>query len=318
MAQPRLLTALSGLLLAAGLGHAQTYNPTPEALEKARLINAKCLECHVEAALKQPPKANLDLKKLRSVILDPTAFKGSSHARLACTKCHTEGYTEHPHADDAKDMTNTCDDCHSKQVRQIEAGFEKSVHAVNLADTFTCLNCHDPHVMQSAKNLKDPQRIVAQDNRVCLGCHDSDETFARFAPEKKNRPPIDDLHAWLPNARMHWRAVRCIECHTAPGEGLQSHEIVKKDRAEKKCVACHSADSRLLARLYRYLATEEERRFGFLNGALLGDVYVVGATRNPTLDFLVVSLVALTLAGVLVHGLLRFIAARLRRSRRHD
>ena len=25
---------------------------------------------------------------------------------------------------------------------------------------------------------------------------------------------LDDIHAWLPNARLHWRSVRCVDCHT--------------------------------------------------------------------------------------------------------
>lgn len=309
-----------GLPLAATLAMAGDSEPTPEALEKIRAGNAKCLECHVASALHQPPKEDLDLAKLRRVILNPAAFAGSAHGKLACTKCHTEGYTEQPHAVDANEMTSTCEDCHSKKARKIEAQFEKSVHAENLTDIITCQTCHNPHTMLGLKDQTDPSRIVAQQNRVCLGCHDSDETFAKYAPEKKVRPAIDDIHAWLPNVAMHWKAVRCVECHT-PLSGdidVPSHEIVKRDRAERRCVACHSANSTLKDRLYRYLAQEEQRKYGFLNSAILGNTYMISATRNAVVDGIVVALAALTLAGVLIHGLLRYVAYRLRRSKRHD
>lgn len=309
------ILACSGTILAGSVAHAAL---TPEALEKIRAINAKCLACHAVRALKNPPNPDIDLTKLRRVVLDPEAFGNSAHGRLACTKCHTEGYTEQPHATDANQMTATCSDCHSKKTNIIEPEFERSVHARNLSEIITCLTCHDPHLMRSVANLATPARIVTQHNRVCLGCHDSDETFAKYAPERKTRPPIDEIHSWLPNARLHWQAVRCIECHTPPGKDVASHEIVSRDKAEKKCVACHSADSTLNARLYRYLAKEEQRKYGFLNSAILGNSYVIGATRHPLIDSLVIAAMALTLVGVLVHGLLRFIAYRSRKGKQHD
>ncbi|MEC5386131.1 cytochrome c3 family protein [Uliginosibacterium sp. H3] len=312
----RLAWALCGLvMLLAGSAQAQT-GPSPEAIEKARVANEKCFSCHAKEAQEHPPQAGLDMKKLREAVRDRDAFKNSDHGKLACTKCHNEGYDDFPHAADAKDNTSTCSDCHSRKADKIEAEFMKSVHAKNMADTFTCTTCHDPHLMRVASKLQDPRKIVAQDNRVCLGCHDSDETFARFAPEKKTRPQIDEIHAWLPNARMHWQAVRCVECHTPLSHDMLSHEIVNKDKAERRCVTCHSADSQLKVRLYRYLATEEQHKMGFLNSVMAGHAYVVGATRNAVLDTVFFVLAGLTVVGVLVHGLLRFIAARLRRRKK--
>ena len=313
------LAACLSLVLSASLVYAEGSGPTPEALEKARIANAKCLECHAEDALMNPPLGLLDQEKLSEVVLDPGSYKGSVHGRLACTRCHTDGYTDYPHAANAKESTSVCSDCHSKKTRNIEPEFEKSVHAKHLKSTFTCLNCHDPHVMRVAANLVDPAKIVDQDNRVCLGCHDSDERFAKFAPARKTRPAIDEIHSWLPNTRLHWKHVRCVECHTPLSkEDRLSHEIVNKSKAEKRCVNCHNADSTLKARLYRHLASEEHQKYGFLNSVFLGTSYVVGATRNQVLDTIVIALVIITLIGSLVHGLLRIIAARLRRSKQHD
>uniref|UniRef100_UPI002638E582 cytochrome c3 family protein n=1 Tax=Propionivibrio sp. TaxID=2212460 RepID=UPI002638E582 len=261
---------------------------TPDQLEKIRIGNNECFACHSADGIAHPPKQGMDLKLLRGLVRDANAFYGSDHQRLACTKCHNEGYDEHPHAADAKDMTTTCSDCHDKTATLVGKQFDKSVHAKNLADKFTCATCHDPHLMRLAAKLGDPQKIVAQDNRVCLSCHDSDDKFAKFAPDKKIRPRIDDLHDWLPNTRAHWKAVRCVECHTpavAAGEPI-SHEILNKDKAEKKCLACHSANSSLNTRLYRHLAKEEHQRLGFANSVILSNSYVLGATRHPLIDTL--------------------------------
>ncbi|WP_018610590.1 cytochrome c3 family protein [Uliginosibacterium gangwonense] len=293
--------------------HAENSGPTPEALEKARKINEQCFACHAPEALQHPPQAGLDLAKLRQVIVDPDVFKNADHGRLACTKCHNEGYDDFPHAPDAKDSTGTCEDCHSKKVAKIEPEFNRSVHAKHMADKFTCTTCHNPHVMRNAAKQTDAGKLVAQDNRICLGCHDSDQTFAKFAPEKKTRPPIDDIHSWLPNTRLHWQSVRCVECHTPLSSDMLSHEIVNKDKAERKCVTCHSVNTQLNLRLYRYLAKDEHQKYGFVNSVILGKSYVIGATRNPILDSILIGLAALTVLGVAIHGLLRIVAAALRR-----
>lgn len=299
---------------------AEGAGPTPEMQAKISKGNDECLACHSEAGIQHPPKEGMDLKKLRGLTKDKDAFKGSDHQRLACTKCHNEGYEEHPHAPNARESTSTCSDCHSKKATRIEKQLEKSVHAENLSDKFTCTTCHNPHVMRIAEKLGDPAKIVAQDNRVCLSCHDSDEQFAKMAPEKKSRPLIDDIHDWLPNTRLHWKAVRCVECHTPPvaaGEPI-SHEILNKKKAEKKCVSCHTANSALKTRLYRHLVKDEQQKYGFLNSVVLSNAYVIGATRNPTLDTLMIALAALTLIGVLVHGALRILMSYLRRRKQHD
>ena len=314
------LAVLASGLMSSAWGQEQPAAVlTAEQLAKVHAINSECLACHSEAGLAHPPKEGLDLKALRAVLKDPEAFKGADHQRLACTKCHNEGYDEHPHAADAKDSTTTCSDCHSKKANLIEKEFEQSVHAVNLSETFTCTTCHDPHVMRLAEKLIDPRKIVAQDNRVCLGCHDSDAQFAKFAPEKKTRPLIDEIHDWLPNTRLHWSAVRCVECHTpevAAGQMI-SHQILNKDQAEKDCLTCHAASSTLKTRLYRHLVKEEQERLGFANSVILSNSYVLGATRHPVLDTLILGAFAAMILGLLAHGLGRLIAHRRQRRKNH-
>lgn len=199
--------------------------------------------------------------------------------------------------------------------------FDASVHAINIKEKFTCSTCHSPHVDLIASKLIDPARIVAQDNLHCLECHDSDEKFAKFAPldEKtsalKKRPNIDDIHAWLPNTRAHWKAVRCVDCHTPAGKVL-SHEIQDKEKAEKKCVACHSLNSSLTTRLYRHPAKEEQQKLGFANSVVLANSYVPGATRHVLLDTLLMIAFAAMLLGLLAHGIGRIIARLMQRRRK--
>ncbi|TBW33791.1 hypothetical protein EYW49_19525 [Siculibacillus lacustris] len=293
----------------------------PALVEKIRQSNAACYGCHTEQGLKAPPRADLDLEKLRQLVHDPAQFDASNHAGMECTVCHGQGYKAFPHAAGAKQSISECGECHATKALRIETQFEASVHAKNFKEQFTCRTCHDPHAFRVAAKLGDPHKIVAQDNAMCVGCHNSDLRFALFSASvtpQKVRPDLDTLHAWLPNTRLHWQAVRCIECHTptSPVKSLgMSHEILGKDKAEKNCVTCHSQETALATRLYRFAAENGTADLGFANAAILDSAYVVGATRNPIVDRTVGVLFGLTVAVLLGHGALRIALALIRRRR---
>jgi hypothetical protein len=322
---PRIAAGLAALLVAGTAVAAEPVKgaaPTDPALvEKIRKSNAECIGCHTEAALKNPPRPDMNLAKLKDALMDPALFDKSNHAGMECKVCHGQAYAAYPHDQDARRLISTCSECHAQKSLRIEMQFDASVHAKNLKDKFTCQTCHDPHIYKVAQKLGDPHQIVAQDNAMCLDCHNSDLRFAEFgitlAP-KKARPDIDQIHAWLPNTKLHWSAVRCIECHTpeSPTRSLAvSHEIVAKDKAEKNCVACHSQKTALRTRLYRHLAETEAADYGFVNSAVMGSAYVIGATRNTYVDLAALWLVGLTAAGIAGHGAIRLLLALIRRRR---
>lgn len=320
----RHLSIAALLSISVGFGHAvRAASDAPidtATIEKNRKANESCFTCHSAAGIRKPPRADVDLSKLVDSRLEPALFNPSDHGVMDCRQCHGRGYDDYPHSLTGKNETSPCTECHAAKVLRLEPQFNASVHAKqqDLKQKFTCSTCHNAHDSIVAVRLKDPAKIVAQDNHGCLECHNSDQTFAKFAPDeeklpghKKKRPDIDAIHEWLPNTKAHWKAVRCVECHTpevAPGKML-SHEILGKEKAEKKCLICHSANSSLKTRLYRHLVKDEQQRMGFTNSVILSNSYVIGATRHPLLDRIVTGLVLLTLVGVLVHGALRMLAA---------
>lgn len=316
-----LLAFAAGVALPTATVLAADAAPVDQATIAAnRKANQACYECHSAAAIAKPPRADLDLSKLTESRVEPEVFNPSDHGVMDCRQCHAKNhYAEFPHAEAGKASTSPCTECHAAKSLRLEPQFNASVHARNkgLKEKFTCNTCHDAHVNVVQKRLKDPARIVAQDNHGCLECHNSDTAFNKFAPDdekrpgsKKRRPDIDQIHSWLPNTKAHWSAVRCIECHTpevAEGKML-SHEILNKEKAEKKCLACHSANSSLKTRLYRHMVKSEQQKYGFTNSVILSNSYVIGATRHPLLDAILVGLALATLIGVIVHGALRYIA----------
>ncbi|MDP2170555.1 MAG: cytochrome c3 family protein [Rhodocyclaceae bacterium] len=288
-------------------------------IEMNRKANEACYACHSAAGIAKPPKADIDMSKLKDSRLEPMVYNPSDHGVMDCRECHSKThYTDYPHAEAGKRETVGCTDCHAAKVLRLEPQFNASVHAKvqGVKEKFTCFTCHNPHINIVQKRLKDPAKIVAQDNHGCLECHNSSEMFAKFAPEgektpglKKARPDIDTIHDWLPNAKAHWQSVRCIECHTpAVAENkMLSHEILDKEKSEKKCLSCHSANSTLKARLYRHMVKDEQQKYGFTNSVLLSNSYIIGATRHPLLDSIIIALVIATLLGVLLHGAIRIV-----------
>lgn len=284
----------------------------PELVEKIRKSNAECYGCHTEAGMAAPPRTDMDMTKLAGLLLEEADFKLSGHGQMECKTCHGASYAVFPHAEGAKAKISPCEECHAVKVMKIEKQYHSSVHAKNVADKFTCHSCHDAHLFNVAAKLDSPKSAVAQDNAMCLDCHESEERFRTMAPADKKRPDLDRIHKWLPNHRQHWSAVRCIECHS-PVAKTQSHEIVNKDKAERDCVSCHTRESALKTRLYRHLVKDEQEKLGFVNSVILSNSYVIGATSNRYVDLAVLGLAGATVAGLLGHGFIRLITAFLRR-----
>lgn len=297
----------------------------PETVKQVRAWNAQCLQCHVGDSLQDPGKGLFSLPKDAAVSARVSpGFNASYHGNMACKTCHVGGYLEYPHnvLRGRKAETLQCDECHAQEAFRVEAQVAKSVHSKNLKENFTCSTCHDPHLATSAKRLGSVsiEKLVAQDNNMCLNCHNSDKRFAEFGGKvlpDKQRPDIDKIHDWLPNTRRHWESARCIDCHTPPSTHRTlalSHEILNKDEAQKNCAVCHTLNSALRTRLYRHIAETDTRELGFVNAAFLRSSYVIGATRNTYLDALGLIMVGGTLVAVVIHGLLRIFLARRRRS----
>ena len=109
--------------------------------------------------------------------------------------------------------------------------------------------------------------------------------------------------------------MRCVECHTPVSKKVMSHEILPAEKAEKRCVACHSADSTLRLRLYKHMVSEERSRVGFVNSMILNEAYVIGATRNVYLDLALGIFAAVVVFIIVLHSILRIIAAWVRSRR---
>jgi nitrate/TMAO reductase-like tetraheme cytochrome c subunit len=268
-----------------------------------------CMRCHWMETMAYRDRETGEIVDLS---IDSDAYRHSVHAELACSDCHARGYGRYPHRTSSADENLQCVECHEAHQDEgapnligVQHEYEKSVHAVEKGDDFSCFACHNPHDFKPAAAGKSIAEVVAQTNGTCLSCH------------KGLLTPVPKGHEWLPKPQAHWSSVRCLDCHT-PLEGRiperPSHHVLAAADSNQLCVECHRKGSELLSQLYNYRAEQEREQQGFFSQALYNDAYIVGMSRNAWLDGISLAIIALMILGVDAHGIGRYLAYRKRES----
>ena len=286
--------------------------------EEIIIENGECFNCHGQA--KYEYFNTWDEKNVHALmnpyyVLDSLTFYEANHGNFRCIDCHSADYTDWPHDGELRmEWISTCMDCHEDDedyadyhFTSVNEEFELSVHADKFEDAFTCWACHDAHSYKvNARDNMSVADVIVYDNGICLNCHSGNDKMILLSD---NQPDIIKVHEWLPNQKLHFQTVRCIECHTQINDSLLvAHNIQPKEDAVKRCVSCHSSNSLLSASLYRYTLTSKYEPFGFINPAVLETAYVIGATRNKYLDFVSLMLFGLTVLGIIIHIVLRIVS----------
>jgi hypothetical protein len=206
----------------------------------------------------------------------------------------------------------TCLDCHEGDEEHAQYNFEgiqeeflKSVHSSKHSEEFTCWMCHNPHSYRiNARTNDEMEEFIQYDNGICLSCHANISKYQLLTT--LDNPNILDKHGWLPNEGLHFKSVRCIECHAEINDSiLVGHNILPKEMAVKRCVDCHSKNSRLLTSLYKMQFTDQRNTIGFSNAAFLDEGYIIGANRNYYLNRLSLIIFGLVILFILGHASLR-------------
>jgi hypothetical protein len=222
-----------------------------------------------------------------------------------------------PHPSSVKfESGYACLDCHggdekyaSFHFETIDEEFAQSVHADSLGKDFTCWSCHNPHSYKLTGPKEKVLNKVAIDNGMCLTCHGNAIKFEDLA--NKEIPNLINMHEWLPNQALHFKNVRCIDCHAAQNDSLMVAHLIKPSKdAVRKCVECHSTNSILMASLYKYSVREKRNKLGFYNGVITNEAYIIGANRNYYLNIASILIFGLALLGIAVHTALRILKLR--------
>lgn len=277
-----------------------------------------CLHCHGNEyyTFENTMMGVTEKKRMNPYLyIDSLGFKYGEHGSFSCDDCHSPDYGTYPHNAELKlDYKYTCQDCHGGDPAyahlhfdEIEQQAMESVHAEKLGDAFKCEMCHSPHTNRLVASTQKYgiEDIVAFDNGMCISCHGSGNRYHMFA--EKDQPVIADIHDWLPNQSLHFKNVRCIECHTSRNDTMMvAHNILAKEKAVKNCTECHSENSLLQDKLYKYLVVEARSENG-IKSAISNKSYVIGKNNNKYLNLLSFIILGLVLAGVSVHTIVRII-----------
>lgn len=293
----------------SGISNAQSYQDAK---------NHTCLKCHSgQTYTFHNELMDSEVKKLMNpyYIIDTLALTSGVHNQFDCTDCHSFEYETYPHASNLKlEPLATCLDCHggddtfaSYQFEKIVEETEKSVHHKIYGESFTCSKCHSQHTYTATARTSDNVlEIVDYSNKMCLSCHNNMQRYQLVSGHAN--PELVQVHNWLPNQYLHFKHVRCIECHTEVIDSLMvSHNIQEKDKAVKNCVECHTANSRLKASLYKYQNLQKRSENGAINVVLSNESYVIGTHQSPILKLLSFIIFWATLAGVIIHGIFRIL-----------
>ncbi|WP_372773813.1 cytochrome c3 family protein [Mangrovibacterium sp.] len=278
----------------------------------------QCLKCHSNHSFSfHNELMDREEKRLMNpyYVMDTLAMRTGVHNVFDCVDCHSFDYTAYPHQSNLKlEPMNTCLDCHggdesfaTYQFERIDEEFKKSVHARVYGDLFTCAKCHSQHTYTAtARTSSSVKEIVAYSNQMCLSCHNSMERYEMISG--RGNPELVKVHSWLPNQQLHFENVRCIECHTEVQDSLMvSHNILPKSQAVKKCVECHSANSKLKASLYKYENLQNRGEKGVFGNLISNESYVIGTHQVPFLRWLSIVILIGVLGGVLVHVIFRIL-----------
>jgi hypothetical protein len=289
------------------------------AQEKSSLSgNDLCLKCHTHQTFTfHNTLTEKEDKRMMNplYILDKNHFSAGVHGKFQCTDCHSSGYSTYPHNAELKlEPLGTCLDCHggdekfaAYQFEKIDEQFHKSVHFQKSGSSFTCSKCHNQHYYQpKSRTSSEVGEIIGFSNEMCMTCHSNNGKFLLISDTLK--PALSQIHEWLPNQELHFKNVRCLECHTRVVDSLAvSHNILPKEKALKNCIECHSKNSMLVASLYKYKNLQGRSTEGKLNTIISNKSYVIGAYQNAWLNYLSIFIFLMALAGICIHLIVRIV-----------
>ena len=277
-----------------------------------------CLKCHSQQTYSfHNDMMDTEERRLMNpfLIIDTVRLRAGVHQSFDCTDCHSYDYLTYPHAASLKlEPMMTCLDCHAGdesyahyQFEKIDEEVQKSVHYQKFGNTFTCSKCHDQHYYSTtARTSSSVVEIVENSNAMCLSCHNDMKQFSLIS--ENEQLAVVDIHDWLPNQELHFKHVRCIECHTATEDDLMvSHNILSKAEAVRRCAECHSSNSLLKASLYKYQNLQQRAEDGTVKGLITNESYVIGSHQIPILKTISLIIFFATVLGIVIHLIFRII-----------
>lgn len=175
-----------------------------------------------------------------------------------CTDCH--GTHALQTAQDPNSQINrfhiaeTCGKCHDEIARQYENSIHGKAVQVGIADSPTCVDCHDEHLIKDVKDptaRQSPEHIARE---LCGDCHNRPDMVSKYGiTAGVVSSYLDSYHGWA-ISRGGTLVATCVDCHTtheirAPQDPKSS---VFVDNVTATCSRCHGNANETFARSYTH------------------------------------------------------------------
>ena len=273
--------------------------------------NLPCIKCHGQAVyttFSADAKKHVRQPMATSRIIPEKMYQNAIHGSLKCVDCHAEAYSNVPHPAALKfDTIFSCADCHAGKrkfkkyhLESIIAGYDKSVHAKAMGNTYSCWKCHNPHNFITA--LSDSlamKAAITLSNSACLECHNNAVNYKRVTD--KTQVNLLKSHDWLIHTELHLKNIRCIDCHTVQtNDSTTAHNILPVEKSIRECTECHSQKSILAKNLFR-MKKENAGLLNFSNNRIMDYAFIMGANRSITLNTISTILFIIVLLVIFTH-----------------
>jgi len=255
-----------------------------------------CARCH----------ANVELaEKFHFTVVHPVAaYLASAHAQAVaagrrgavCSDCHGN-HAIFPAADPRSTVFHqrvpeTCGACHA----EIAATYAKSVHGMAAArgvrDAPVCTDCHGEHRILSPSEPGSPVFATNIPSQTCGRCHSDVRLSEKYGLPLDKVPAYQNSYHGLAARAGVQTVANCASCHGVhdilPSSDLRSH--VHPANLPQTCGQCHPGAGSRFA---------------------LGPVHVIATEARFTVVYYIrliyLSLIYLTIGGMVLHNLLDFI-----------
>jgi cytochrome b subunit of formate dehydrogenase len=201
----------------------------------AEIPNSDCLACHDDPAL-----TRVAAGKTNSLQVTEKDLKGSVHAQLSCTDCHT-GIGEVPHAE--KLPPPQCGSCHDDEAKQYASSIHGVSQRMGASGAATCSNCHGSHKIVPVKQSDSPVfKLNLPD--TCARCHSNPNltTEYRMKFPQAAAQYMESIHGRALMKLGLLMAPSCNDCHGVHNirRSVDRDSQINHTHVADTCGKCHA------------------------------------------------------------------------------
>lgn len=197
--------------------------------------NLNCFGCHKDDSLSKEDSRGRKV----SLFVSETQYKGSIHASLSCSDCHTRIRDEAHAAGGGKTAGGKveCAACHREAEKEYKQGLHSKVIVKGAERAAYCQDCHGKHDIRPSKDSKSLTHL-SNIAKTCSRCH-SDKEFVKQHALGVGPSPGD-----LFRGSVHEMTgeVSCTSCHGSHNlrSLIDPQSSIFRSNIPQTCGTCHS------------------------------------------------------------------------------